>query len=323
MNFQTIEPVNSGKFYLDVAIQKGIRYANSMSIKLRDEDKKALIKEKARVKVIKDSLSKSLVGVVHSFPGLDGLPEFYYELSLSSFDVDLVKQALSAIAWAPRKINDLERDFVKSVRGKTKADIIRAKKSFIGRVSSIMKRLNSKLDLLENTRRVLLSFPDIKDDLFTVCICGFPNVGKSTLLSKITSSKPEIGSYAFTTKSLNTGYFKHSFEKVQIVDVPGTLNRFERMNNVERQAHLAIRYLANLVVYVYDLTEPYSLAEQDLLYEHTLSLGKEVVVYFSKVDLLGEAKIKKFIADKNLVNAIFSASELKDLIISKKRAERN
>ena len=318
MNFQNIEPINSGKFYLDVAIQRGIRHANSLTIRIPDEDKKALIKEKARVKVIKDSLSKSLIGVVHSFPGLDGMPEFYFELASCSFDVDLVKQALSAIAWAPRKISDLERDFVKNVRGKNKAEIIRAKKSFIGRVSSIVKRLTSKLDLLEQTRRVLLTFPDIKDDLFTVCICGFPNVGKSTLLSRITTSKPEIGSYAFTTKSLNTGYFKHSFESVQIVDVPGTLNRFERMNNVERQAHLAIRYLANLVVYVYDLTEPYSLAEQDLLFKNTSELGKDVIIYFSKVDLLGEDKIKSFIKEKNLSDAVFSASDLKDLIISKK-----
>jgi nucleolar GTP-binding protein len=319
MNFQNIEPVNKSSFYLDVAIQRGMKHANSLTIKVRDDDKRALIKERERVKVVRDSLVKSFMSVVNSFPGIDGLPEFYLELCKNSFDVDEVKKSLSTISWASRKIGELERDFAKKVRGKSKSEIISAKKSFFGRISSIVKRLSTKFDLLEGVRRIMLTFPDIKDDLFTVCISGFPNVGKSTLLSKITTSKPEIGSYAFTTKSLNTGYFKHNFESIQVIDVPGSLNRFDHMNNVEKQAYLAIRYLANLVVFVYDLTEPYSIEEQDALFSNTSSLGKDVIVYFSKVDLIGEDKIIKFINSRNLVDATFSFEDLKKLIISKKK----
>ena len=42
-------------------------------------------------------------------------------------------------------------------------------------------------------------YPTIKTSLFTVAICGFPNVGKTTLLSKMTPSEPEISNYSFTT----------------------------------------------------------------------------------------------------------------------------
>lgn len=319
MNFQKIAPISKGDFYLDVAIQRGRKHANAYNIRTKNDDMKSLIKEKERVKVVKDSLVKSLSSIITSFPGLDGLSEFYYELCLSTFDVDAVKQSLSTISWAVKKICELERDFSRNVKGRSKADIISAKKSFFGRTSSIIKRLNNKLDLLENTRRVMLTFPDIKDDLFTVCISGFPNVGKSTLLSRITPSTPEIGSYSFTTKSLNTGYFKDNFESIQVVDVPGTLNRFDRMNNVEKQAHLAIKYLANVVVYVYDLTEPYSIEEQNALFETTQHLGKDMIVYFSKVDLLGEKLINDFIESNGIKGAVFNHDELKSKIVSYKK----
>ena len=318
MNFQNIEPIKTGDFYLDVAIKRAKKHVSNLTIKIKDEDKKAIIKEKERTKVIKESLMKSLSSIINSYPGIDGLPEFYHELCKNTMNVDEVKKSLSTISWAVKKIDELERNFAKRTKGKNKAEIINARKAFLGRTSSIIKRLNKKLDLLENTRRAMLTFPDVKDDLYTVCIAGFPNVGKSTLLTKITTSKPKIGSYAFTTTTLNTGYFKHRFEKIQVVDVPGTLNRFEKMNNVEKQAHLAIRYLANLVIYIYDLTEPYTIQEQQSLLQETKKLGKDILIYFSKEDLIGKEKINKFIKENKIENATYNSEELKNKIIEKK-----
>ncbi|MCC7574439.1 50S ribosome-binding GTPase [Candidatus Woesearchaeota archaeon] len=319
MNFQKTQPVEKGSFYLDVAVQRAKKQVNALTIRIKDEDKKALIKEKTRIKVIKDTLIKSFINIINSFPGLDGLPEFYYELCKSTMDVDEVKKALSVISWAPGKISELEREFIRQTRGKTKEDIIKARRAFIGRISSIIKRMDKKLELIEQTRRTMITYPDIKDDLFTVCISGFPNVGKSTLLSRITTSKPEIGNYSFTTTTLNTGYFKDGFEKIQIIDVPGTLNRFEKMNNVEKQAHLALKYLANLIVYVYDLTEPYSLKEQDALFEETKKLGKPILIYVSKADLLGKQKIKEFIKNNEIKNANYDSEELRKEITKQRR----
>jgi nucleolar GTP-binding protein len=318
MNFQKIGPIEKGDFYLDVAVQRAKKHINSLSIRIKDENKKTLIKEKTRIKIIKDNLIKSFNNIITTFPGLDGLPEFYIELCKNTMDVDEVKKALSAIAWAPGKISELEREFSKHARGKTKDEIIKARRAFMGRISSIIKRTNKKLETVEEARRNMITFPDIKNDLFTVCISGFPNVGKSTLLSKITTSKPEIGSYAFTTVTLNTGYFKDRFEDIQIIDVPGTLNRFEKMNNVEKQAHLAIKYLANLIVYVYDLTEPYPIEEQDALKEETEKFGKPIIIYVSKADLIGEEKIKEFLKTKK-ISGSWEAEEIKENIIQEKR----
>ena len=103
MNFQKIEPVSKGDFYLDVAIQRGKKSANNLTIRVRDEDKRAQIREKTRIKTIKESLIKSLTSIINSFPGLDGLPEFYYELCKNTMNVDEVKLALSTLSWATKK----------------------------------------------------------------------------------------------------------------------------------------------------------------------------------------------------------------------------
>ena len=137
------------------------------------------------------------------------------------------------------------------------------------------------------------TYPDIKD-LPTVCIYGFPNVGKSTLLNKLTKTKAEVAAYAFTTKSINAGYATIKSKKIQFLDVPGTLARKDKMNLIERQADLVLDDLADIIIYVFDLTETcgFSFKEQEMLFK---KLGKrKVLVYLSKQDLMDEGKISEF-----------------------------
>ena len=155
----------------------------------------------------------------------------------------------------------------------------------------------------------------------TITICGFPNVGKTTLLYKLTGSKPEIGEYAFTTKSINVGYIeadiKHKKQKFQILDTPGTLNRFDKMNNIEKQAYLAIKYLANMLVYVFDLAESFPIEDQKQLYFGLKEFNKPMLVYLSKKDVLDADVVKAFEKDflgKNNIKHV-DAAELKKMII--------
>ena len=60
--------------------------------------------------------------------------------------------------------------------------------------------------------------------LADVGLVGFPNVGKSTLLKTLTSAKPKIGNYEFTTLKPNLGIVEYrNFKSFVIADIPGII----------------------------------------------------------------------------------------------------
>ena len=56
-----------------------------------------------------------------------------------------------------------------------------------------------------------------------VSLIGFPSVGKSSFLSKVTNTKSEAANYEFTTLTSVGGILEYNGAEVQIVDLPGLL----------------------------------------------------------------------------------------------------
>lgn len=317
MNLKGLDQVRNANFYLDASLRRA-KIAKPGTLP-KDKKKRKEIIEKEKLKTLSSSLRDYLSRIIKAFPDFDNLPEFYDKLVETSLDRDRLKKSLSTLQWAEEKINSLLSETLRKMTGSSEQSVEKHKKAYIGRVASVMKRINSHLDFLESSRRILLSFPSVKTDTYTVCIAGFPNVGKSTLLSKITTANPEIGAYSFTTKSLNIGYFDSRFEKVQVIDSPGTLARFDKMNNIEKQAYLAMKYVADIVVFVFDLTEPYPLEDQLRLYKNVIESGKYTIIYFSKKDILPEEKILNFIKNEGLNETAGNVDDLKEKIQLKMR----
>jgi len=95
--------------------------------------------------------------------------------------------------------------------------------------------------------------PDIRPDEPAIVIAGYPNVGKSSFVNRVTRASNQIAEYPFTTKGVQIGHFERDHVRYQIVDTPGLLDRPEdERNDIERQAVSALEHLADVVVFVLD-----------------------------------------------------------------------
>lgn len=295
MNFQDLSNIEDYKSYLDVAFGRARKKVRDTSLKIKDKLVKKKRLEQIKVESVSDSITVAMLRIEKSFPSIESLPEFYKELCKLSFDIDEVKKSIATLKWASDQIRSLSRETSRNIKmAKSEASVTKYRDAFYGRASSVMKRIRNDLALLERVRKIMKGFPAVKENIYTVAIVGFPNVGKSTLLSSITDSKVEINSYAFTTKSLLMGYMKNGNEKVQFIDTPGTLNRDDKKNMIEKQADLAMKYVADLLVYVFDPTEYYTVEKQEKLLKNVSKIGKDIILYMSKTD----------IADPDIIDSI-------------------
>lgn len=135
-----------------------------------------------------------------------------------------------------------------------------------------------------------------------VGLVGFPNVGKSTLLSVLTNAKPKIANYHFTTLSPNLGVIKAFDKSYVIADIPGLI---EGAANGLGLGHTFLRHVerVRLIVHVVDISgiegrdpvDDYRAIREELKqYNERLSLLPEIVVA-NKIDLItDESAIERF-----------------------------
>ena len=129
--------------------------------------------------------------------------------------------------------------------------------------------------------------------LADVGLVGFPNAGKSTLLSVITSAKPKIADYAFTTLKPNLGIVEYrDFQSFVMADIPGIIegaaegkglgHRFLR--HIERNSTLLFLIPADSD----DINEEYKILLNELKKHNPELLDKDRLLAISKSDMLDE-----------------------------------
>ncbi|MFH1650117.1 MAG: GTPase [Candidatus Woesearchaeota archaeon] len=286
MAFTDIPPLPTKAELKDLPFTRALKIKPEKKLSPEDKSRKLAT---LRSQAFQDTVQDMFMRTVKGFPSLDSMTEFYRELTTALIKEERYRKDLATLMWITKNVKDCRRELLGRLKdAKTPMQMSAALKGFYGRSASFVQRAVPVCERLREDRALFMTFPSVKDGLFTVCLVGFPNVGKSTLLSKITTAKPEIKDYAFTTKQLNLGYFEAKHHKVQIIDTPGSLNRFEKMNQIEKQAYLAMKYVADVLVWVYDPTPSYTFEKQWAMYEKTLELLKPTLCYVSKTDLLDD-----------------------------------
>ncbi|MBA3663662.1 MAG: GTPase ObgE [Bacteroidetes bacterium] len=169
--------------------------------------------------------------------------------------------------------------------------------------------------------------------LADVGLVGFPNAGKSTLLSVVSAAKPEIANYAFTTLVPNLGIVKYrNYKSFVMADIPGIIEgahegkgiglRFLR--HIERNSTLLFMISCD----THDIIEEYKILLNELKQFNPELVDKKRLLAITKCDLMDDELEEEMIKDlnkrlkgKNKIPFIFISSatgknimQLKDML---------
>jgi len=235
-------------------------------------------------------LSDNIINLIKKFPSFEKLPPFYREMADIIAGEDKIRISLSRLGWASRQIRLISKEYVGKIRRSHGLDTTPARKSAFGRYSSVMRSIEKDLLFLNEARNLLRKMPTIDPAVPTILIAGYPNVGKSSFIVRVTGARPEIANYPFTTRGIFVGHFMRGDQKYQVVDTPGLLDRpMEERNEIEQQTVAALSHLQGVVLFILDPSEHcgYLIDSQRSLAEDLKKwLTLPVLVVANKADIL-------------------------------------
>jgi len=162
--------------------------------------------------------------------------------------------------------------------------------------------------------------------LADVGLVGFPNAGKSTLLSVVSAAKPEIADYPFTTLTPNLGIVAYrDYKSFVMADIPGIIEgahagkglgvRF--LKHIERNSILLFMIPCNTA----SIKKEFSTLLNELKLYNKELMDKQMLLAITKTDLISDEELKKLKKKIPALPHVFISSvtntgidELKDLI---------
>jgi len=134
--------------------------------------------------------------------------------------------------------------------------------------------------------------------LADVGIVGFPNAGKSTLLSRITNARPKIGEYPFTTIIPNLGVIEYEDgSSLRVADIPGLI---EDASKGKGLGHRFLKHIqrTSLLIYLLDISfnahrggiEDFHILRKEVENYDPRLLNKDMIVVINKIDLESSKK---------------------------------
>ncbi|CAI5495434.1 unnamed protein product [Closterium sp. Naga37s-1] len=208
-----------------------------------------------------DCLTKEISGplgrYVRLFPRRPQLHPFESCLVELTLGDGVYEEVLSRVDALRKRVLDVGKNAASLVnKTSTVKEAEQATAQGMAQVEELYTRNSHVVERLKEITKRLRAIPVVRPDLPTLCLVGAPNVGKSSLVRAISSGKPEVCNYPFTTRGISMGHFYVDGNKHQVTDTPGLLSRpDEQRNSIELLTIAAITHLPTAVLFVHDPSE--------------------------------------------------------------------
>lgn len=303
-NFKRIQVVPSSKDFIDIVLSKTQRKTPTV---VHPQFHISRIRKFyiRKIKYTQQNFHDKLDQILADFPLLDDIHPFHADLLNVLYDRDHYKVALGQLSTARRLVDNIATDYTRLVKfGDSLFRCKELKRIAMGRMATVMKKQTASLAYLEHVRQHLSRLPTIDPTSRTLVLCGYPNVGKSSFINKITRADVEVQPFEFTTKSLFVGHTDFKDLRWQVIDTPGLLDHpLEDRNTIEMQTITALAHLRAAIIFIFDLSATcgYSIEQQVQLFDslRPLFANKPIVFALNKTDVTPFTKLPK--EDRQLI----------------------
>jgi len=254
--FANIPTIMTAEEIIEFAHNRSIRLSMKSSLRMKRVER-TRIREISRLQEFVKQVKTKMADVVEKFPSIDRLHPFYSELAEILVGTDKLKQSLGAVHNCKPGIDEITEKHIQAIKlSDDHRQMKKSRSAAKGRISSILRMTAENIDFIIEAKKKLSRLPGIAPNIPSIVCAGFPNVGKSTLVRNVSTAEPEIAYYPFTTRRVIIGHLRVGNQSVQIVDTPGILDRpMAERNAIELQAITALKYLANVIIFMIDPSE--------------------------------------------------------------------
>ena len=151
------------------------------------------------------------------------------------------------MASIEEKIREFEEEIKKTQYNK-------ATQHHIGKLKAKIARLREESEKRASKSGGEKGYSVKKSGNATVAFVGFPSVGKSTILNRLTGAESEVGAYNFTTLTVVPGLMEYRSAKIQLLDLPGLIKGASKGRGRGREVLSVVRS-ADLILLILDVYE--------------------------------------------------------------------